>query len=418
VAADQRERLMAALTVLADARGCQSLRVEDLIALAGVARGAFYEQFRSRDDLLLATVAEIGGLGLRDVTAAYKRGGSPAVRLRAAVEALIGFAVAQPAAARLWLVDAYGAGPAAIEAAEHPLAGVRALVAQATAEPTTEDGARGADATAGDGLPSNALRGLVGAVHRVIATRLRQRHDDELPALGRPLAEWIAGYRPPPAPLRRPRGHAPPSADARIAARDQAERILLGLCDAVYDKGYAATTLADVAARASTSIRTFYAHYESKEEAFVDAVDLAQVQSEAAMLAASRRAPDWPHAVRSGLGALCGYLAAEPPLAETVIVEVHAAGEQALRRHEESLAAIGRLLEPGYELAPDTPAIAREAIPAAVDALLYDAIRAGGGPKVRAAAPTATYLALSPFIGPIAACEVANASGQPRRRSI
>jgi len=389
---------MAALTVLADERGYQPLRVEDLIALAGVARGAFYEQFRSRDDLLLATVAEIGELGLRDATTAFKRGGSPAVRLRAAVEGLIGFAVAQPAAARLWLVDAYGAGPAAIDAAEQGMGGIRDLVEQATA------------------LSPELARPLTGAVHRAVASRLRRRHEDELPALGRPLAEWIDGYQPPPAQLRRPRGHATPGTDARIAPRDQAERILLGVCDAVYDKGYTATTLADVAARAATSIRTFYAHYESKEEAFVDAVDLAQVQSYAAVLAASRRAPDWPHAVRAGLAALCNYFAAEPPLAEAVIVEVHAAGEQALRRHEESIAAIARLLEPGYELASDTPAIAAEAIGGAIDTLLYDAIRAGGGPKARAIAPTATYLALAPFVGAAEACAVANDSGQPRRR--
>jgi AcrR family transcriptional regulator len=403
VAADQRERLMAALVVLADSRGYRSLRVEDLIAQAGVSRGAFYEQFRGRDDLLLATVGEIGALALRDVATAAGRGGGPEVRLRAVVEASTGFAVAQPAAARLWLVDAYGAGPEAVEVVERGFAGVRELVGDALAE-------------LGGALPPELLRGVVGSVHRAIAMRLRRRHEGELPGLGRPLAEWMASYRPPPEPLTRPRGKGATGADARIAPRDQAERILLGLCDAVYDKGYAATTLADVAKRAATSIRTFYAHYETKEEAFVDAVDLAQVQSEAAARAAARRAPDWPHAVRAGLTALCNYYAAEPPLAETVIVEVHAAGEQALRRHEESLAAIGRLLEPGYELAPDTPAIAREAIPTAVDALLYDAIRAGGGPKVRALAPTATYLALSPFLGPAAACEVANASGQPRRR--
>lgn len=412
VAADQRERLMVALTVLADERGYQSLRVEDLIALAGVARGAFYEQFRGRDDLLLATVAEIGALGLRDAETAFKRGGSPEVRIRATVEALVGFAVAQPAAARLWLVDAYGAGPAAVDTASAGLDGVRELIGAALAE-LAGDG-RGGDPGA---FPADALRALVGALHRTVATRLRRRHEAELPALARPLAAWIAGYRPPPAPLRRPRGHAAPGTDARVAPRDQAERILLGVCDAVYDKGYAATTLADVAARASTSIRTFYAHYESKEEAFVDAVDLAQVQSYAAVLAASRRAPDWPHAVRAGLAALCNYFAAEPPLAEAVIVEVHAAGEQALRRHEEAVAAIGRLLEPGYELAPDTPEIASEAIGAAIDALLYDAIRAGGGPKARAVAPTATYLALASFTGPTAASEVANALGQPRRRS-
>jgi AcrR family transcriptional regulator len=411
VAADQRERLMAALVVLADERGYQSLRVEDLIALAGVARGAFYDQFRSRDDLLLETVAEIGGLGLRDATTAYKRGGSAEVRVRSAVEGLIGFAIAQPAATRLWLVDAYGAGPAAVDVAGAGLDGVLELIGEGLAELA----AVGAGESAG-AFPPDAARALVGAIHRAIASRLRRRHNDELPALGRPLAAWVAGYRPPPTPLRRPRGQANPGTDARIAPRDQAERILLGVCDAVYDKGYTATTLADVAARASTSIRTFYAHYESKEEAFVDAVDLAQVQSYAAVLAASRRAPDWPHAVRAGLAALCNYFAAEPPLAEAVIVEVHAAGEQALRRHEESTAAIGRLLEPGYELAPDTPTIAAEAIGSAIDALLYDAIRAGGGPKVRGIAPTATYLALFPFIGATAACEVANDPGQPRRR--
>ncbi len=404
VAADQRERLMAALVVLADARGYQSLRVEDLIAQAGVSRGAFYEQFRGRDDLLLAAVREIGALALRDVTVAFERGGRPEVRLEAAIEALTGFAAAQPAAARLWLVDAFGAGPAGIEAATAGLTAVGGLAGDAMAESTAA------------ALPADVLGALVGAVQRVLARRLRQRHEDELRGLGRPLAEWVAGYRPPPEPLRRPRGKGGGGADARIAPRDQVERILLGLCDAVYDKGYAATTLADVAKRAATSIRTFYAHYETKEEAFVDAVDLAQVQSEAAARAAARRAPDWPHAVGAGLTALCNYYAAEPPLAETVVVEVHAAGEQALRRHEESQAAIGRLLEPGFELAPDVPPIAREAIPAAIDALLYEAIRAGGGPKLRALAPTATYLALAPFLGPAAACAVANASGQPRRR--
>jgi AcrR family transcriptional regulator len=432
VAADQRERLMAALVVLADARGYQSLRVEDLIAQAGVSRGAFYEQFRGRDDLLLAAVAEIGALARRDVATAFERGGAAEVRLRAAVGALTGFAAAQPAAARLWLVDAYGAGPAASEAAASELARVgdpvgRALEGLAAAAGTGDDAGRPREAGGGPddatnphgaaALPADVLAALVGAVHRLLALRLRQRHEDQLPSLGEPLTAWIAGYRPPPEPLRRPRGRGGAGTDARIAPRDQAERILLGLCDAVYDKGYAATTLADVAKRAATSIRTFYAHYETKEEAFVDAVDLAQVQSEAAARAAARRAPDWPHSVRAGLTALCNYYAAEPPLAETVVVEVHAAGEQALRRHEESLAAISRLLEPGFELAPATPPIAREAIPAAIDALLYEAIRAGGGPKVRALAPTATYLALAPFLGPAAACEVANASGQPRRRS-
>jgi AcrR family transcriptional regulator len=387
IAADQRERLFAALAVLADERGYASLRVEDLIARAGISRGAFYEQFGSREECLVAAVGSIVDLALGKV---------------ATVDDLLGFAATQPAAARLWLVDAYGAGPAAIEQADRGLAGLRELLTD-------------------DKLPPPVAHGLIGGLWRAVATRLRHGREDELPALAAPLAEWLGGYGPPPAPLRRPRGNGAAASTApagvRFTPHDQAERILLGVCEAVYEKGYAATTLADIAARASTSIRTFYAHYEGKQEAFIDAIDLAQAQSYAGARSAARRAPDWPHAVRNGIAAICGYFAVEPTLAVAVIVEAHAAGEQALRRREESVAAFAELLEPGYELAPGTHPVVAEAVAGAVDTLLLDAVRAGGGPKVRAIAPATTFVALSPFVGADVAAEVANDIGQPRRRA-
>jgi AcrR family transcriptional regulator len=407
VAADQRERLFAALAVLADERGYQALRVEDLVALAGVSRGAFYEQFGSRDDCLLAAVTEIGELALRGMTA-FGGDGAAGEQLRAAVQTLIGFATAYPAVARLWLVDAYGAGQATADKAGRGLDGVAAMVgAVASGEEST--------GVTGDELPPVAAHGLAGGLRRIVAVRLRERRQDELPTLAEPLVAWLAGYSPPTAPLRKPRNQAAGSGP-RFTPHDQAERILLGVCEAVYEKGYAATTLADVAARASTSIRTFYAHYEGKEEAFIDAIDLAQVQSSAAALAASRRAPDWPHAVRNGINAICSYYATEPTLAEAVLVESHAAGRQALRRRDESIDSLSQLLEPGYELAPGTPPIVSEAIGGAVEALLHDAVRAGGGAKVRAVAATATFIALTPFLGAEQATEVANDIGQPRRR--
>ena len=411
VATDQRERLFAALAVLADERGYQALRVEDLVALAGVSRGAFYEQFRSRDDCLLTAVAEIGERALRGMTTAFEGNGTPEKRLRASVEALIDFTTTYPAVARLWLVDAYGAGQATTEQAGRDLDGLAAMVGTVTSEQTPTDAA-----SSSAGLPPVTARGLAGGLRRIVAVRLRERRPEELPPLAEPLAAWLASYSPPTAPLRKPRSQ-PTGSGPRFTPHDQAERILLGVCEAVYEKGYAATTLADVAARASTSIRTFYAHYEGKEEAFIDAIDLAQVQSSAAALAASRRAPDWPHAVRNGINAICSYYATEPTLAEAVIVESHAAGRHALRRRDESIESLSRLLEPGYEVAPETPPIVSEAIGGAVDTLLYDAVRAGGGAKVRAVAPIATFIALAPFVGAAKATEVANDIGQPRRRT-
>lgn len=404
VATDQRERLFAALVVLADDRGYDPIRVEDLITLAGVSRGAFYEQFGSKEDCLVAAVGELVDSELRAQAAAFERGDSPEASMRAAVDALVAFCVTQPVAARLWLVDAYGAGPAAFEQAERGAIGLEELLARAVAETPNRDD-----------LPPEVVRGLVGGLRRAVATWLRRRRHEGLPELAAPLADWLLAYRPPTAPLRRPRGNAE-NGGGLAAPQDQAERILLGVCQAVAEKGYAATTLADVAAQAATSIRTFYAHYEGKEEAFIDAIDLAQVQSYAAALAATRRSPDWPHAVRNGLNATCGYFAGDPTIGRAVVVEVHAAGARALQRRDESIDSIARLLEPGYELAPDTPRIVSEAIGGAIDTLLADAVRAGGGRHVRAVAPVATFIALSPFVGADKATEVANDIGQPRRR--
>lgn len=49
----------------------------------------------------------------------------------------------------------------------------------------------------------------------------------------------------------------------------QRRRVLAGLAASVAERGYAATTIAEVVAAASVSRTTFYAHFEDKEAAFV-----------------------------------------------------------------------------------------------------------------------------------------------------
>ena len=60
------------------------------------------------------------------------------------------------------------------------------------------------------------------------------------------------------------------SAEARHAAQeDQRRRVLSGLAASVAVRGFAATTIGDVAAAASISRSTFYEHFEDKRAAFV-----------------------------------------------------------------------------------------------------------------------------------------------------
>ena len=63
------------------------------------------------------------------------------------------------------------------------------------------------------------------------------------------------------------------------------------------------------------------------------------------------------------------------------------------------------LLVPGYELAPEVPRIAAEAIGGAIYALIHDQVKHKGPESMPELAPAATYLTLAPFVGAEAAYE-------------
>ena len=79
------------------------------------------------------------------------------------------------------------------------------------------------------------------------------------------LAIRLAGS----APDRLPRHRHPLSRED--VARSQRGRILRGVAESVAAKGYSATSVADVIARAGVSRSTFYELYDGKESAFLDA---------------------------------------------------------------------------------------------------------------------------------------------------
>ena len=54
-----------------------------------------------------------------------------------------------------------------------------------------------------------------------------------------------------------------------FVVHNQRERLIAGLAEAVAEKGYGGTTIADITRHAAVSRRTFYEHFASKEECFV-----------------------------------------------------------------------------------------------------------------------------------------------------
>ncbi len=123
----------------------------------------------------------------------------------------------------------------------------------------------------------------------------------------------------------------------------QRVRMLDAVAAVVSEKGYGATTIADVVSRAGVSRSTFYEHFRSKEECFLAAFDMAIDVLLGGMAAGVEGAGfDWRDQVRSALGSALRVLADEPEYARAMIVEAAGAGEAALARRVDVYRRFGR----------------------------------------------------------------------------
>src|SRR4051794_19666873 len=112
----------------------------------------------------------------------------------------------------------------------------------------------------------------------------------------------------------------------------QRGRMLDAMAAAVAEKGYPATTVADVITRAGVSRKTFYEQFRDKEDCFLAAYD----PGVALLLGALREAGSDETALleraRRRTRAYLETLASEPAFARTFMIEVDAAGPAARER--------------------------------------------------------------------------------------
>jgi AcrR family transcriptional regulator len=114
VAREQRDRLIAATAHIAYEKGYAAMTVADIVAAAGVAREAFYEHFRSKEDSFLAAQA----LALQESIAAVKgeffcEAAWPE-RIWNGGAAMLGYIAGHADLACVQLVESFAAGAASI----------------------------------------------------------------------------------------------------------------------------------------------------------------------------------------------------------------------------------------------------------------------------------------------------------------
>ena len=134
-----------------------------------------------------------------------------------------------------------------------------------------------------------------------------------------------------------------------FVARNQRERLIAGLTEALYEAGYQKTTVSMIGQRAAVSKSDFYKHFESKDECFIAAYDAAIERVRECVASACEEASgeEWPGRVQAATGALLTLLSDEPALASITLVEGLRAGREVYDRYQGALDSFVAYLNEG-----------------------------------------------------------------------
>lgn len=186
----------------------------------------------------------------------------------------------------------------------------------------------------------------------------------------------------------------------------QRARIITALAEETVARGYRAVTVADIVRRAGIARNTFYENFSSKQDCFLATQDYAVQEALRRVVEAATKVESWQERVDDGLAAFLHYVASEPALARTCIVEALSAGPASLARYEESLQSfiplfrIGRNVSPRGEELPET---LEETIIGGIFWVIYQRIIRGETGQIEQLLPELVEFALTPYIGAEAA---------------
>jgi AcrR family transcriptional regulator len=394
--------------------------VAQVVERAGVSRATFYEHFASREECFLAAYRLKASAAL----AAVRAGAAArplAERAQAILEVLVEELAADPAAARLVLVEAMAA-PAA----------VRAVHDESIARSELHV-ARFLERQQGAAELQVPAVGLLGGIAGVLAARAFEGATDSSSTLSGDLSRWVDSYRLGHgtralaqsrwgelgrfAKVVAPRETGEPPLLPRGAnalrpaevARARRERLLDATARLAASEGFHSVSVARIAAAARVPRSAFYSHFDGKREAVLAAQTHGLQGAMAAAAAAYSPAAPWPERVWKALEAFLTYVAEKADYARLEIVESFAAGPVAIRHRQQNQMVFSLFLEEGYRQnarAARLPQVCSEAIAAAIFGLMRKLIVERKTERMLSLLPAVAYTVLAPFIGARAAEEM------------
>jgi AcrR family transcriptional regulator len=167
----------------------------------------------------------------------------------------------------------------------------------------------------------------------------------------RRLSRTSSPYRPSPGKL--PRG--PHSLTREQVAANQRLRVGMAMLETIGEKGYVATTVSEVVARAGVSRKAFYQHFANKEECFLATYDAIARESRRRMVRAVRDSEGHPDRMETAIRTMFEAAMENPDAMRLAITEIAAVGPAGIERRERSIVEYGQLIHDGLQSSPGGP---------------------------------------------------------------
>lgn len=231
-------------------------------------------------------------------------------------------------------------------------------------------------------------------------------HSTPEPAPIRRVDGYVYGVM---SPTRRPRRRAPhqlPPGRHKLSRADveanQRQRIFDAIADVTSLAGYAAMSVEEIIGTAGVSRRSFYDHFKSKDEAFLQALDRVGEELVERVRAASEANDTFAGGVRDCLATFLQFLADEPRYADMLIVEVLAAGPAAIERRNKVMRDFAELVRRGAKAVPKArrpPDITAETIVGGIYEVVYSRVLSGQASELPLLHRDLAYSLMQPYLG-------------------
>jgi AcrR family transcriptional regulator len=189
----------------------------------------------------------------------------------------------------------------------------------------------------------------------------------------------------------------------QFVVENQRQRILSAVADVCSSAGYVAMSVEDIVVTSGVSRRTFYDNFRGKEDVYLAAYDEASKQLLTQVYAAYQAADGLVARVRDSLNALLTFIAEEPAFADMCIVEVMAAGPNAIERRNRTMSAFTEMIETAAaEELPKSklpPALTAETLVGGIYEVIYSRVLQGRGEELPGLLPDLLFSVLLPYVG-------------------